>query len=166
MEIRRTAPPGQPRSYKFYKNLYKLTVAGGLSFWGTTIAVSLLPIAAEFRAALSLSYFQVVFLQALLAGLIIGCCVSFVLIRFFEKVPTRNAILKSELLSFFVLVIALILLQVAAGRLGPSQALHVFLIGAALNVARFLVMGFVIGYLYTKLYGSQSEASLSSPVRR
>ena len=35
------------------KKVFKLTIAGGLVFWATTIATSLLPIAAEYRAAYS-----------------------------------------------------------------------------------------------------------------
>ena len=34
------------------KKLFKLTIAGGLVFWATTIATSLLPIAAEYRVCL------------------------------------------------------------------------------------------------------------------
>jgi len=134
--------------------IFLLTTAGGLAFWATTIALSLLPIAAEYRAALSLSYFQTVFVDSLLAGLIIRCCISFALLRFFQKIPTKSAILKSEILSIVVLVIFSIPVQVAASPLGPGEALHVFLIGAALNVPRFLVLGFVVGYLYRRLSGS------------
>jgi hypothetical protein len=68
--------------------------------------LSLLPIAADYRAALSLSYFQMVFVDSLLAGLIIGCRISFALHRFFERIPTKNAILKSEILSIAVLVLS------------------------------------------------------------
>jgi hypothetical protein len=136
-------------SDKFYKKLYKLTIGGGAAFWAITIAFSLLPIAAEFRAALSISYIQVVLVESLLGGMIIGCCVSYFLLRFFDKIPTKNPILKSEIPSFVALVIALILLLVAASR--TSDALHVFLIGAMLNVPRFLFVGIVIGYLYDRL---------------
>jgi len=122
-----------------------------VAFWAITIAFSLLPIAAEFRAALSISYIQVVLVESLLGGMIIGCCVSYFLLRFFDKIPTKNPILKSEILSLVALVIALIMVQVAASRLGPSDALHVFLIGAMLNVPRFLFLGIVIGYLYRRL---------------
>ena len=109
-----------------YKKLYKLTIGGGVAFWAITIAFSLLPIAAEFRAALSISYIQVVLVESLLGGIIIGCCISYSLLRFFDKIPTKNPILKSEILSFVALVIALIVLQVAASR--TSDALHIFLI--------------------------------------
>ena len=127
-------------------------MGGGVAFWAITIAFSLLPIAAEFRAALSISYFQVVLVESLLGGMIIACCVSYFLLRFFDKIPTKNPILKSEILSFVALGIVSILLGVAASR--TSDALHVFLIGAMLNVPRFLILGLVIGYLYKRLYGS------------
>ena len=39
-------------------------------------------------------------LEALLGGLMIGFCVSYFLLRFFEKFPTENPILKSVILSF------------------------------------------------------------------
>ncbi|MGZ4929231.1 MAG: hypothetical protein ACXV76_13325 [Halobacteriota archaeon] len=154
METRATGRSKRQTSYEFYKRLFKLAITGGLAFWATTIAFSLLPIAAEFRAALSISYIQVVLVGSLVGGLIIGCCVSYFLLRFFDRIPKKNPILKSLILSFIALVIALLLLQVAAGRLGPSDALHVFLIGAVGNIPRFLILGIVIGYVYKRLCGS------------
>jgi hypothetical protein len=141
----------QQTSGKFYKKLFKLTIGGGVAFWATTIAFSLLPIAGEFRAEVSISYIQVVLVQSLIFGLIIEFLVSYVLLRFFDKIPTKNPILKAEILSLVALVIALIVLQVAASR--TSDALQVFLIGAMLNVPRFLIPGIVVGYLYRRLYG-------------
>lgn len=137
-----------PASLEFAKAFIKLTVAGGIAFWAGTIALSLFPIAAEYRAALSLSYFQTVFVESLVAGMIVGGCVTFVLLRFFEKLPTKNAILKSEILSFVALAILSILVQVASTRVGGTDALRVFLIGMALNVPRFFLLGFAVGYLY------------------
>ena len=122
-------------------------------FWAITIAFSLLPIAAEFRAALSISYVQVVIYDTLLVGIIISCYVSYFLLRFFDKIPTKNPIVKSVILSFIPYIIVLILLGVATSLL-EGDALHVFLIGATLNVPRFLFHGIVIGYLYKRLYGS------------
>jgi hypothetical protein len=139
----------QQTSDKFYTKLLKLTIGGGVTFWATTIAFSLLPIAGEFRAEVSISYIQVVLVQSLIFGLIIECIVSYFLLRFFDKIPTKNPILKSEILSFIALVIALIVLGVAASR--TSDALQVFLVGAMLNVPRFLIPGIVIGYLYNAM---------------
>jgi len=95
-----------------------------------------------------------VLVESLLGGMIIACCVSYSLLRFFDKIPTKNPILKSAILSFFALVIAIIMIQGAASLLEPSDALHYFLIGAMLNVPRFLFLGIAIGYLYKRLYGS------------
>jgi len=41
------------------------------------------------------------------------------------------------------------LLGVAASR--TSDALHIFLIGAALNVPTYFILGIVIGYLYNRI---------------
>ena len=92
-----------------------------------------------------------VLVESLLGGMIIGCCVSYFLLRFFDKIPTKSPILKSEILSFVALVIALIMVGGAASLLGTSDALHVFLIGAMLNVPRFLSLGVIIGYLYNRI---------------
>jgi hypothetical protein len=143
-------------SYKFYMKALILTIGGGLVFWVTTIATSLLPIAAEYRAAYSNWSIQTVWVDSLLVGMIIGCCVSYSFLRLFEKIPTKDPILKSAILGFVALVIATILIDVPRSFLlpGPSDALHYFLIGIIFNVARFLFLGLVIGYLYKRLYGS------------
>jgi hypothetical protein len=143
-------------SYKFYMKALILTIGGGLVFWVTTIATSLLPIAAEYRAAYSNWSIQTVWVDSLLVGMIIGCCVSYSFLRLFEKIPTKDPILKSAILGFVALVIATILIDVPRSFLlpGPSDALHYFLICIIFNVARFLFLGLVIGYLYKRLYGS------------
>ena len=134
------------------KNLFKLTIGGGVAFWAFTVAFSLLPMMAEFRAALSIPYYSGAIVDPLFGGLIISCCVSYFLLRFFDKIPTKNPILKSVLLGFVALGIVFILVGVAASR--TSDALHVFLIGVMLNIPRFLFFGIVVGYLYKKLYRS------------
>ena len=140
------------------KKLFKLTIGGGMVFWATTIATSLLPIAAEYRAHFTNWRPQTVWVASLLMGMIIGCCVSYALLRFLEKNPTRNPIQKSTLLSFIALVIAIILIDVPQSFLlpGSRDALYFFLIGVMFNAARFLLLGIVIGYLYRRLYGSAS----------
>jgi hypothetical protein len=134
------------------KKLFKLTIGGGIAFWAFTIAFSLLPMMAEFRAALSIPYISGAIVEPLLGGMIISFCVSYFLLRFFDKIPTKNPILKSVILCFVALGVVFILLGVAASR--TSDALHVFLIGVMLNIPRFLFFGIVIGYLFKRLYGS------------
>jgi hypothetical protein len=65
------------------KNLFKLTIGGGVTFWVFTVAFSLLPMMAEFRTALSIPYTSGAIVDPLFGGLMISCCVSYFLLRFF-----------------------------------------------------------------------------------
>ena len=137
-----------------HKQLVKLTIAGGLGFWVANFAISLTPIAAEYRAALSISYLPML-LEALVGGLIIGFCVSYCLLRFFDHLPTMNPILKSVIVSFIALISVTMLIEVPAKFLTTtSDALRYFLIGAMFNALRILALGTVIGYLYDRINGS------------
>ena len=135
------------------KKLFKLTIGGGMVFWATSIATSLLPIAAEYRAAYSDWSIQTVWVGSLLMGLIIGYCVSYILLRYFDKIPSKNPVLKSGILSSIALIIAVILIEVPQSFFGmstSSAALYYFLIGVMFNAARFLLLGIVIGCLYNE----------------
>ena len=134
------------------KKLYKLTIAGGLAFWLANFAISRTPIAAEYRAALSISYFLML-LESLLGGLMTGFCVSYFLLRFFDKIPTKNPILKSVILTFIILVIVTILIGGPSSFLATGDVLRYFLIGTIFNVLRILALGAGIGCLYDKLNG-------------
>jgi len=137
------------------KEITILAVAGGLGFWAANFAISLTPIAAEYRAALSISYLPML-LAALVGGLIIGFCVSYCLLRFFDKVPTENPILKSIILSFIALIIFTILVEVPGKFLTSTHdALRYFLIATMFNGVRILALGIVIGFLYDKLEGDK-----------
>ena len=165
METQATDRTKRQTSHEFSKKLFKLTIGGGVAFWAFTIAASLLPMMAEFRAALSIPYIEGALEEPLLGGMIIVCCVSYFLLRFFDKIPTKNPIPKSVILSFVAMGIVFPLLGFAASL--TSDALHIFLIGVTFNIPRFLFVGIVIGYLYKRLYkGSNSSivASKSSHV--
>ena len=133
------------------KKLYKLTIGGGVAFWAANFAISRTPIAAEYRAALSISFFPML-LESLLGGLMIGFCVSYFLLRFFDKIPTQDPIIKSVILSVIVLIIVTISIGGPSSFLATSNVLRYFLIGAIFNVIRILALGIGIGYLYRRLY--------------
>lgn len=142
-------------SYPFYKKAFVLAIGGGVVFWGTTIATSLLPIAAEYRAAFSNWNIRTVWIASLPVGMIVGCCICYALLRLFEKIPTRDPITKSMILSFAALLIATILIDVPRSFVtGQSDSLYYLLIGILFNAARFPFLGVVIGYIYKRLYGS------------
>jgi NhaP-type Na+/H+ or K+/H+ antiporter len=149
------------QSTGLWRKALVLTIAGGLGFWVANFAISRTPIAAEYRAALSISYLPML-LESLVGGLIIGFCVSYPLLRFFDKIPTKTPILKSAILGLIVLVLVTILLQGPAGRLTTSDPLRYFLIGTMFNFLRILALGVVIGYLYRRLYKGFSPSVIAS----
>ncbi len=145
------------QSKETWRRALVLTIAGGLGFWAANFAISLTPIAAEYRAALSIPYLPML-LESLLGGLIIGFCVSYFLLRFFDKLPTKNPMLKSVILSFIVLIVVTLLLEVPAKFLTPtSDAVRYFLIAAVFNALRVLALGIVIGYLYDSRNGGMRK---------
>jgi len=137
----------QQKSQAFFTKLIKLAVAGGIAFWIVDFAISLSPINAEYMAAFSISYLPMALVTALIGGLIIACCVSCFLLRFFDKIPTKNPILKALILSFVALVVIEVLSTF--GNLGNAYVY--LLIDTTMNVPRFLALGIVIGYLYSRL---------------
>ena len=78
-----------------WKKVLVLTLVGGLAFWLANFAISRTPIAAEYRAAMSISYYPML-LESLIGGLIIGLWVSYPLLRFFDRIPAKDPILKSD----------------------------------------------------------------------
>lgn len=128
-----------------------LAIAGAVGFWLANFAISLTPIAAEYRAALSIAYLPMLF-EALFGGLVVGFVVSYLLVRFFDRTPTKDPILKSVVLSAIALVAVTVVIE-APARFSDAtiDSLRYFLIGAVINGLRFLTLGVVIGYLYGRL---------------
>jgi hypothetical protein len=133
-----------------------LAIGGGLAFWLTNFAICLTPIAAEYRAGVSISYLPML-LEALVGGLIIGFGVSYVLLRFFNHIPTESPILKSTILSLLALVVFTLLLEVPSKFVTAttSDPIHYFLIATLFNALRIPPLGIVIGILYKRLYRSE-----------
>jgi NhaP-type Na+/H+ and K+/H+ antiporter len=128
----------------------KLTIGGGMVFWAVTLASSLLPVAGQFRTALSIPHILVL-VASLPAGLFIGLGVSYCLVHYYHKIPTNTPILKSVTLS----LVALVIVEAAITSTRLSDTLYYIAVGAALDVVRFLLLGMSVGYLYKRLYGPE-----------
>lgn len=153
MENQATVQNRRHKRFKIGKKLLlKLTIEGGVVFWLTSIATSLLPIAAEYRAAFSNWSMQTVWIGSLFMGMMIGCCVSYLFLRFFEKIPAKGPILKSVIVSFIALAIAILLFDVPMILQDPGASLYYLLIGIIFNTVRFLFLGIAVGYLYRRLH--------------
>ncbi len=139
------------------RKAFILAAAGALGFWAANFAISLTPVAADYRTALSIPYAPML-LEALLGGLIIGFCVSCVLLRFFAKLPTRSPILKAILLSLVALFVVTVVVEVPAKLLTTTTgAWRSFFIAGVINLVRLLALGVVIGYLYDRLDGRATD---------
>ena len=79
-------------SREFLKKLLMLAAAGGAAFWITDFVMAVSPIASAYKAAFSISSLPVALVEALAGGLVIAFCVSFVLLRFFDRIPGKNSI--------------------------------------------------------------------------
>lgn len=110
----------------------------------------MLPVAAEYRAALSIAYLPMVLVESLLGGLIVGLVVSFFLLRLHDTLPTASPMLKATLLSVVALLVLTIVPWAAGSLDGPSQASRYFLMGTLLNIPRFLALGIAVGYFYKR----------------
>lgn len=150
MEILTTELSNRESSHEVNKKLFIMTIVGGAAFWATNFAISLTPIAAEYRAALSISYLPML-VESLIGGLIIGFFVSYLLLHYFDKIPTREPVLKSVILSSVALIMVTVLLEGPAHFLEPGDALRYFLIGALFNVLRIFALGIAVGYAYKRL---------------
>src|SRR5512137_1365678 len=127
------------------KKVFVLTLVGDLAFWLANFAISRTAIAAEYRAAMSISYYPML-LESLIGGLIIGLWVSYPLLRFFDRIPAKDPILKSVILSSIVLVIITILLGGPSSFFATNNVMRYFVIGTTFNVIRILALGIAIGY--------------------
>jgi len=127
-----------------WKKVFVLTLLGGLAFWLANFAISRTPIAAEYRAALSISYYPML-LESLMGGLIIAFWVSYPLLRFFDRISTKDPLLKSLILSLIVLILITILIGGPSSYYATSDVLRYFLIGTIFNIIRILALGIAIG---------------------
>jgi hypothetical protein len=93
--------------------------------------------------------------------MIIGYGVSYFVLRYFDRIPSKDPILKSVTVSFIALIIAIILIDVPqsfSGIRNSSDALYYFLFGVMFNVTRILLLGIGIGYLYDeRMYSCSKE---------
>jgi hypothetical protein len=149
METQATGRSRQQTSHEFYKKLLKLAGAGCAAFWITDFAISVSPFGAEYLAAFSISYLPMALAEALVGGWIIGCGVSYFLLRFFDKIPIKYPIVKALILSF----IAMLMIEVLSTLGNPDNAFVYLIIDTGMNVPRFFALGMIVGHLYDTLHG-------------
>jgi hypothetical protein len=146
MQTRVTGQRKVRASHEFSKRLLMLAVAGGAAFWITDFVMAVSPIALAYKAAFSISSLPLALVGALAGGLVIACAVSFLLLRFFDRIPGKNPIPKALILSLG----AMVLIEVLSAIGDPTHASVYLLLDTGMNFPRFLALGLVIGYLFNK----------------
>ena len=136
-------------SREFPKKLLKLAAAGGAAFWIIDFVMAVSPIASEYKAAFSISSLPVALVEALTGGVVIALCISFFLLRFFERIPGKTPIFKALILGFFIMV----MIEVISALANPAHASVYLLLDTGMNTPRFLALGLVMGYLFNKEKG-------------
>ncbi|MGV9713737.1 hypothetical protein ACWDTI_24105 [Gordonia sp. NPDC003424] len=122
-----------------------LTFSGAAAFWLANLAISLTPIAADYRAALSISYVPML-VQALLGGVILGSAVSVALVRFAGRIPGHGRFQKSLVLSLAALAMVTVVIEIPAKFLGDvPDPMRYLLIATVFNAVRILALGAVVG---------------------
>lgn len=128
-------------------HLGRLTGAGALGFWVANLAISLTPIAAEYRAALSIPYIPML-IEALFGGLVIALGVSWTVVRHPDVLPAGSPMMNSLLASLIALIGVTVVIEVPSKLvLNPGGSLRYFVVGAAFNAVRILALGLAIGAL-------------------
>ena len=144
-----------------WKKIISLTLAGGAAFWLANFAISRTTIAAEYRAAMSISYIPML-LESLIGGLVFGFFISFLLVRFFDRIPTRNTMSKSIILSTLLLVIVTGSLGSPSSFNATNNVLRYFLISTVFNTLRITALGLAIGIFYQKSKSIPTDLLLAS----
>jgi len=123
-----------------------MSTVGGAAFWVIDFVISVSPIATQYKAAFSISSLPVALAEAFVGGMVIALCVSFFLLRFFDRIPGKKPIVKALFLGFFIMAV----IEGLSALGDPAHASVYILLDTGMNVPRFLALGFVIGYLFDK----------------
>ena len=133
---------GPPRS-----EWLALTLAGGAAFWTTNLVISLTPVAAAYRAALSIEYVPML-VEAAVGGVVVAGVVALLLVRFPHRVPGTGPLRKALLLATCALVLVTLVLE-APSKLGADvdDPFRWLLAATAFNAVRVLALGLAIGLM-------------------
>lgn len=119
--------------------------AGAVAFWSANFVISVTPIAAAYRSALSIGYVPML-VEAAVGGLLIASAVALVLVRYPDRIPGTGPLSQAVWLSAAALVVLTLVVEVPSKlRSGVSDPGHWVLVATAFNVIRVLALGVAIG---------------------
>ncbi|MGV8849615.1 MAG: hypothetical protein ACOH16_08715 [Propionibacteriaceae bacterium] len=143
-----------------------LAPGGGLAFWLANLAISLTPLAAEYRAALSIPYIPML-VEALFGGVVLGFCVSYAVVRRAARIPLKSPVAAGMAMSVVALAAVTLIVDLPAKLLTPlNDPVRYLLIAALFNALRILALGATVGWLYGRMARAQVSARPSPELQR
>jgi hypothetical protein len=120
-------------------------LAGATAFWMANLAISLTPIAADFRAAASIAYAPML-VEAAVGGIVVAGAVAFVLARFADHLPGHGPLGQALVLTAAALVLLTVAVAVPARlRSDVADPGHWLLVETLIDAIRFLALGVAVG---------------------
>lgn len=142
-------PPSDPGSVQLGPQprigWWRPAVAGAVAFWCANLIISLTPIAAAYRSAMSVAYGPMLF-EAAVGGLLIASVAAVALVRYPTRVPGAGPLSRALWLSATAVLLVTVVVEVPSKLAsGVSNPGHWLLVATVINVIRFLALGVAIG---------------------
>jgi len=129
-----------------------LTLSGAAAFWLANLLISMTPLAAAYRSALSIRYLPML-AEAAVGGLVVAGVVAALLVRFGARVPGAGPLRQALVLAGCALVVLTLLVEVPAKlRSGVDDPVRWLLVATAINTVRVLALGLAVGGLARAAY--------------
>lgn len=120
-------------------------LAGAAAFWLANLAISLTPVAADFRSALAIPYVPML-VEAAAGGLVVAGAVAFLLTRFADHLPGPGPLGKALGLAAVVLVLLTVFVGVPSKlRSGVADSGQWLLVETVINAIRIFALGVAVG---------------------
>lgn len=120
-------------------------MAGAVAFWSANLVISLTPIAAAYRSAMSIAHVPML-VEAAIGGLLLASAVALVLARYPRRLPGTGPLSRALWISAAALVLLTVLVEVPSKlRSGVSDPGHWLLVATVFNVVRVLALGLAVG---------------------
>jgi hypothetical protein len=126
---------------------WALAIAGAVAFWLANLVISLTPVAAAYRSAMSIS-FTPMLVEAAVGGLVVASAAALLLVRGSGRGSRIGPLTRALLLSGGAFLVLTVLVELpsklASGEADPGRWL---LVATAFNAIRFLALGVAVGML-------------------
>lgn len=120
-------------------------LVGAAAFWLANFVISLTPVAAGYRSALSIAYVPML-VEAAVGGMVVAVAVALPLARYPQRVPGTAPLTKAFLLGLCALVVLTVVVEVPS-KLGSevTDSGHWLLVATVFNAIRVLALAAAVG---------------------